>query len=86
MGADIQPVCQVVKICRNDELEDNEAGQSSNLHQDHERKDKRQQNVPSKIFIDAMEYIVKQVIGHDKGNKLDVMRNHIDNIIAQLPE
>ena len=37
-------------------------------------------------FIDAMEYIVKQVVGYDKDTKLDVMREHIDNIIAQLPE
>ena len=37
-------------------------------------------------FIDAMEYIVQQVVGYDKDNKLDVMRDHIDNIIVQLPE
>jgi len=37
-------------------------------------------------FIDAMEYIVKQVVGYDKDTKLDVMRYHIDSIIAQLPD
>lgn len=33
-----------------------------------------------------MEYIVQKVVGYDKENKLDVMRDHIDSIIAQIPE
>ena len=37
-------------------------------------------------FIDAMEYIVQQIVGYDKENKLEVMQSHIDSIIEQLPE
>lgn len=33
-----------------------------------------------------MEYIVNQIVGYTKENKLEVMQNHIDSIIAQLPE
>ena len=36
-------------------------------------------------FIDAMEYIVQQIVGYDKDNKLEVMQGHIDHIIDQLP-
>ena len=36
-------------------------------------------------FIDAMEYIVQQIVGYDKDNKLEVMQGHIDHTIDQLP-
>jgi hypothetical protein len=36
-------------------------------------------------FIEAMEYIVKQIVGYDKENKLQVMQDHIDGIMAHLP-
>ncbi len=36
-------------------------------------------------FIDAMEYLVQQLVGFTKENKLDVMQSHIDMLIAQMP-
>lgn len=33
-----------------------------------------------------MQYIVNQIVGYTKEDKLEVMQNHIDSIIAQLPE
>lgn len=36
-------------------------------------------------FIEAMEYIVQQIVGFDKENKLEVIQEHISSIIEQLP-
>jgi len=35
-------------------------------------------------FIDALEYIVKEIVGYTKENKLEVMRDHIDFLVHQL--
>lgn len=36
-------------------------------------------------FIDAMEYLVKQLVGYTEENKLDVMQAHIDSLVSQIP-
>ena len=35
-------------------------------------------------FIEAMEYIVKEVVGYTKETKLEVMQSHIDYLVSQL--
>ena len=37
-------------------------------------------------FIDAMEYLVKQLVGYGQQDKLNVMQGFIDSLIAQLPD
>jgi mannose/fructose/N-acetylgalactosamine-specific phosphotransferase system component IID len=37
-------------------------------------------------FIDALEHIVKEIVGYTKENKLEVMRQHVDQLIDQLPD
>jgi hypothetical protein len=36
-------------------------------------------------FIDAMEYLVKQLVGYTEEDKLEVMQAHIDSLVAQIP-
>jgi DNA repair protein RadC len=36
-------------------------------------------------FIDALEYLVKQLIGFTEEDKLSVMQDHIDSLVASLP-
>ena len=35
-------------------------------------------------FIEAMEYIVKEIVGYTKENKLSVMQEHIDYLVSEL--
>ena len=35
-------------------------------------------------FIEAIEYIVQQVVGYSKENKLAVMQEHMDYLVSQL--
>lgn len=35
-------------------------------------------------FIEAIEYIIKEVVGYTKQNKLEVMQEHIDYLVGQL--
>lgn len=35
-------------------------------------------------FIDAMEYLVQQLVGYTKENKLEAMQHHIDGLVSQL--
>jgi hypothetical protein len=36
-------------------------------------------------FIDAMEYLVQQLVGFTEENKLSVMQDHIDSLVSQIP-
>lgn len=36
-------------------------------------------------FIDAMEYLVKQLIGYTEEDKLSVMQAHIDSLVSEIP-
>ena len=35
-------------------------------------------------FIEAIEYIVKEIVGYTKETKLDAMREHMDLLVSQL--
>lgn len=35
-------------------------------------------------FIEAMEYIVKEIVGYSKENKLAVMQDHLDLLVNEL--
>ena len=37
-------------------------------------------------FIDAMEYLVQQLVGYTEDDKLEVMQAHIDALAAHLPQ
>lgn len=37
-------------------------------------------------FIDAMEYLVQQLVGYNEENKLEVMQGHIDALASHLPQ
>lgn len=36
-------------------------------------------------FIDAMEYLVKQLVGYTEEDKLSVMQGHIDSLVSEIP-